>query len=221
MNALTREDKIKIALGAGVAVLLTWGIKLATRRKKKPKPVDYGLRVGPLCTQWEVTDPVRFSLAREMVWANWISKGVMDPWSLTRAVINKIAPTCRVPSLQKKPNEMRTPGEALFFYGMFADTLCYLMSRNLLNADQVVAKAREAQGWAINQGVDSENELLIDPPCTNKVQPDQPTEPPDWLECDPGTVPFFVNGNWECRCPDGSIPNYVPDPSGGITPVCS
>lgn len=108
---------------------------------------------------------------------------------------------------------MRSPGEALFYYEAFTDTVCYMIDRNVINSEQAIAHARVAQAWVIQQGVAPTDPRLKDPVCATG-----PTEkPPDWLVCEPPTVPIKVGNTWECRCPDGSIPTLVPDPRTGET----
>lgn len=219
MARLTEDEKRKLLWGAGGAALIVWAVgALGKKKKKKPTP-DFGIKVNSLCTEFSVTDPTRLRLAQENTWNEWITKGVRDPWVMTSAVIGKIAPHCRRPGPQRRAGEMRSPGEALFYYTAFVDTLCYLRDRKILTDDQVIAEAKSAQGWAINQGVSPNDPDIDDPACAQVGPSPGANAPPDWLICDPPTVARQVGGTWECRCPDGSVPQYIQQ-AGTLIPVC-
>ncbi len=224
MPRLSRADKKKLAWGAGGAALIAVGLAALGKRKPKKKKVDFGIRVNQLCTEFTVTDPTRLRLAAETTWNEWLQKGVSDPWVITSSFIGKVAPQCKRPGPQRKPGEMRSPGEALFYYAAFVDTVCYLRDRKVLTDDQVIAESKVAQAWAIQQGVEPNDPDLADPACATGGLGGGDTggggTPPDWLICDPPTVARHVGGGvWECRCPNGSIPQYVQE-AGGIVPVC-
>lgn len=221
---LSREDKKKLAWGAGGAALIALGLSmLGKKKKKKKRKVDYGLTVNQLCTEYKVTDATRLRLAMETTWEEWIAKGVSDPWVMTSALVGKIAPQCKRPGTQRKPGEMRSPGEALFYYAAFTDTICHLLERKVLTQDGVIAEAKVAQAWAIQQGVEPSNPDIEDPACASGMLGggNAPNGgPPDWLICDPPTVARQVGGGiWECRCPNGQQPQWVQQ-EGELVAIC-
>ena len=221
---LTRSDKRKLAWGLGGAAAIALGISYLTKKKTPEKKPDYGIRVNALCSEWTVTDPTRLQLAREEVWNQFIRTGVSDPWVITNAIIGKIASHCRRPTAQRRPGEMRNPGEAIFYYSAFIDTLCYLIDRNILTPASAIADAREAQGWAIEQGVNPSDPNLADPACATGGAGGGgggggTGGAPAWLQCTPPTVPLNIQGEWECLCPNGQPPQLV-EQNGMMVPLC-
>lgn len=164
-NGLTKQEEKKLALALAGAAFIFGAIAFWPKKKKKKPPVDHGIKVGPLCTDYTVTDERKLRLAQEAAWIHWLSRGVKDPWILTTAVVQKIAPLCKVPSPKRLPHELRSPGEALFYFNAFTDTLCYLIDRSVMNPENAIAESRSAQAWAINQGVDPSTPSLSDPEC--------------------------------------------------------
>jgi hypothetical protein len=162
---MTQEEEQRLGIALVGAVIILGAIAFWPKKKPKKKPVDHGVKVGPLCNEYTVTDETKLRLAQETTWVEWLSKGVKDPWILTSAVVQKIAPVCKVPTQKRLPHELRSPGEAIFYFNAFTDTLCYLIDRNVLNPEQAIAESRAAQAWAINQGVDPEHPALADPAC--------------------------------------------------------
>lgn len=214
---LSRSDKRKLAWGVGGAALVAGAVWYLGRDKPKKKKRDYGIKVNALCNDWQVTDPLKLRSAQEETYNRYLQQGIGDPWTVTGAVVGKIAPQCRRPSPARKPNEMRNPGEAIFFYAAFVDTLCFLVDRNAMTSEQAIAHARQAQGWAINQGVDPEAPELADPACAHQDQGQG--GPPPWLDCGPPLVAMQVEGTWECRCPDGRAPELVQQ-GDVMVPIC-
>lgn len=217
-DRLTPSDKRKLAWGLGGAALIATGVALLGREKPKPKKRDYGIKINPLCSEWQVTDPVKLRAVQEEIYNRFIGQGITDPWTITSAFVGKIAPQCRRPTPAKRPGEMRNPGEAVFFYSAFVDTLCFLVDRHALSDEQAIAQARTAQGWAITQGVEPNDPALADPACAQGAV-GEGEKPPQWLECTPPTVPMQIEGVWECRCPNGQPPQLV-EQQGMMVPVC-
>lgn len=223
LDRLSSTEKRRLAWGLGGASVIVLGVSLLGRKKPKPKKADYGIRVNALCSEWTVTDPTRLQLARQEIFSRFVQRGISDPWTITSAFVAKIAGHCRRPSPTRPANEMRNPGEAIFYYAAFTDILCALLDAKLFTAEEAIAKAKMAQGWAIEQGVEPNDPVLMDPACAVEQLGGggggQGGQGPAWLTCDPPTVALKVQGTWECRCPDGRAPQLV-EQGGMMVPVC-
>ena len=147
---LTPREKKRLAIGAvGVAALL--GVAVYVGRKGGPlrpePPKDYGIPVDQLCVNATVTDHERLRRTVEDTYDTEVDKGVLDPFAMTTAFFQRIAPHCYV-----YPRQARSPKEAEFFLTVFTAFLEQLEVDDLITEDESRAKVFEAMAWASRSG---------------------------------------------------------------------
>lgn len=175
---LTRQEKKRLLQAAGVVggvTVLTWWLG---RSKPKPKKIDYGLKVNPLCSEFVITDQSKLERTFDEQFEQFMDNGVSDPWTITAGFLAKVAPQCRRPAKEDSPVQMRNPGETLLYFNTFVDVAFSLEANNVMSETARIAAITQAKAWAIQHGVSPDNPVINDPALYGtEGAPEQPTCP--------------------------------------------
>jgi hypothetical protein len=147
---LTREDKLYLGIGVAAAIAVTTIAIVVSRDSPKASPKkNYGLKVGPQCSTYELTDPERAKETVAELVTKAAAKGSVDPFAVTQQWLRGAAPSCTF-----FPAQVRNPGEAELFQLVFHEVATSLQEKNLISDDLKDTYFAMVDTWATSQGAD-------------------------------------------------------------------
>lgn len=148
---MSREDKLYLGIGIAAAIAVsTIAIVLSGDKQKAPPKKSYGLKVGPQCSTYELTDETKAKETIAQLVSKAVTKGAVDPFNVTREWIRAAAGQCAT-----YPAQTQNPGEAVLFQHIFYEVLIAMREQNLVSESMEGTYTAMVDTWAQSQGADT------------------------------------------------------------------